>query len=177
MRRVWISLAVLSVTAISIKQLDSAVGLRAVDKASLPGSFRVKVNEVIHDDDIALTQVEFETGPGCSIELNADQSGRGGLTSRSTEQPDGDGLVRSRLIILGDHVVWGDGTANALKFMMKITSGAATAKMTHTGPLENATDLTKALSVLIQSGEYRYDEPVKAVRFQDVTYSVVVKGK
>jgi hypothetical protein len=63
------------------------------------------------------------------------------------------------------------------KVVMKIKAGSATATMLNTGPMPKDKRLTDTLSVLIEPGEFRYEAARRLVRFQDVTYSLVVERR
>jgi hypothetical protein len=156
-------------------------GVRAVihaDEKSPPDqSFVVKVSEILHEDDLIVTQVEIEAQPGTIVEVISDKPNRGGVVAASPEPTELDRTPRTRLMLFGDHVVWEAGSTNVLKFMMKIKSGSGTAIMSNTGPMPKGKRLADALSVLIEPGSYRYEAATKLVRFQDVTYSLVVRAR
>jgi hypothetical protein len=77
-------------------------------------------------------------------------------------------------MIFGDHVVWGAGSTNVLKFMMKIKAGSGTATMMNTGPMPKEKRLAETVSVLVEPGQYRYEAATRLVKFEDVTYSLAV---
>jgi Domain of unknown function (DUF1877) len=161
------------VTALLVHGVPGVI--HAAEKG-LPGqSFVVKVSELIHENDIIVTQVEIEADPGTSVQVISDKSGRGGVTITTPEPTAVNRSARTRLTILGDHVVWDAGPTNLLKFMMKIKAGSASATMMTTGPMPKDKRLAETLSVLIEPGEYRYEAATRLVRFEDVTYSLVVK--
>ena len=137
----------------------------------------MNVSELIHEDDIIVTQVEIEAQPGSMVEVISDKPNRGGVSAASPEPTQVDPSPRTRLVIIGDHVVWEAGSTNVLKFKMKIKAGSATATMTNTGPMPKDKRLADTLSVLIEPGEYRYEAATRLVRVKDVTYSLVVSGR
>jgi hypothetical protein len=69
------------------------------------------------------------------------------------------------------------GHTNLLKFTMKIKAGPGTATMMNTGPMPKGKRLAEMVSVQIKPGKYQYEAATKLVRFEDVTYSLVVKKR
>ena len=49
--------------------------------------------------------------------------------------------------------------------------------MKTTGPMPKDKRLAEMVSVLIEPGQYRYEAATRLVRFEDVTYSLVVKSR
>lgn len=177
MKKLHLILAVLALIGTTLL-VCGVPGVNHADEKRLPDqSFVVKVSELIHEDDISVTQVEIEAQPGTSVEVISDKPDRGGVTVATPEPTELDRSPRTRLTIFGDHVVWEAGPTNLLKFMMKMKAGSGTATMTTTGPMPKGKRLAEMLSVLIEPGEYHYEAPTRLVRFEDVTYSLVVKRR
>ena len=120
-------------------------------------------------------RLEIEAQPGSIVEVIADKPGRGGVAAPCPSSPVPIICPGTQLVIFADHVVWEAGSTNALKFMMKIKAGSGTATMINTGPMPKGKSLAETLSVIIKPGEYRYEEATKLAKFQDVTYSLVVR--
>jgi hypothetical protein len=175
MKKLYLIFAVLLVVGTALLANGVPGVIHAAEKG-LPGqSFVVKVSELIRENDILVTQVEIEAEPGTSVEIISDKSDRGGVTITTPEPTGVTRSARTRLTIFGDHVVWEAGPTNILKFLMKIKAGSASATMMSTGPMPKDKRLAETLSVLIDRGEYRYEAATRLVRFEDVTYSLVVK--
>jgi hypothetical protein len=177
MKQFSLILAMLLVAAAVLLVRGVPAAIRAGEKRSSDQRFVVKVSELIHEDDIIVTQVEIEAQPGSIVEVISDKPNRGGITAASPEPTSVDRSPRTRLILFGDHVVWEAGSTNVLKFMMKIKAGSGTATMTNTGPMPKEKRLEETLSVLIEPGEYQFEAATKLVRFQDVTYSLIVRKR
>ena len=177
MRKLYLTLALLTFVGTTLLMHGIPAVIHADEKGSPDQSFVVKVSELIHEDDIIVTQLEIEAQPGTSVEVIADEPNRGGVTATSPEPTEGDRSPRTRLTIFGDHVVWAAGPTNLLKFMMKIKAGSGTATMVNTGPMHGDKRLTEIMSVLIEPGQYRYEVATRLVSFEDVTYSLVVKRR
>jgi RNA polymerase sigma factor (sigma-70 family) len=139
------------------------------------GTFRVTVNEVIHDEGTVVTQIGIETRPGSKIELLPDQENRNmNSVSVTTGSNDPAGM---QLVVLGDHVQgqWKGGSANAVKFVLSYKVGKISSSTSETVPLpEGAKQLADVLTVPIKSGEYKYGQPAKLLTFKGVTYRLVV---
>ena len=177
MKRLYSILAVLPLVGTALLVHGFPAVTHADEKGLPDQSFVVKVSELIHEDDIIVTQVEIEAQPGSFVEVISDKPDRGGVAAASPEPTGVDRSPRTRLIIFGNHVVWEAGSTNVLKFMMKIKAGSGTATMMNTGPMPKDKRLADTLSVLIESGEYRYEATTRLVRFEDVTYSLVVRRR
>ena len=178
MKRLWFNLAILALIVTTFwTTLGVSGGVGDDQQGSHRENFRVTVTKLIHEEDIIVTQVEIEARPGCYVEVVSDKQNRGGVGAASSEPSQANRSPRTRLTIVGDHVVWDAGSVNALKFLMRIASGSSTAAMTNTGPMPRDKRLAEAVSVLIEPGEYGYGEVSRLVRFQDVTYSLVVKSR
>src|SRR4051812_9117613 len=83
-------------------------------------SFRLTVDEVVHEDSIIVTRVGIETGSDSRVRVVSDKPNRGGLSTAA--RPGGE--PPTQVVIFGDHVRWEAGSTNALKFMMKAVGGS-----------------------------------------------------
>jgi RNA polymerase sigma factor (sigma-70 family) len=146
-------------------------------KAPPDKTFRVTVNEVIHDDSAVVTQIDIETQPGSTIELSSDKE-KGGGTTLSTEAADPNrpnGPSRMRVIVFADQVEGKEGAATAVKFLFGHKVGKISGSTSETVPMPaGARQLSDLLTVLIKSGEYKYGQATKVVTFKGVTYSLLV---
>lgn len=176
MKGLRFGLAILAVISV-FSVLRVVGGVAQGQEGAQRGTFRVTVTKVLDEEDIIVAQVEIEAMPGCQVEVVSDKPDRGGVGASTPEPSPTDRSPRTRLTIVGDHVVWAAGMTDALKFLMRMPGGTGTATMTNTGPMPNGKRLSDAISVLIEPGEYRYGEATKLVRFQDVTYSLIVKTR
>ena len=177
MKKLPLIFTALPVVSMALVVHGVSAGNHPDEKASLDQGFVVKVSELVHEDDIIVTQVEIEAQPGSTVEVISDKPNRGGIMAASPEPTSVDRSPRTRLTIFGDHVVWEAGSTDVLKFMMKIKAGSGTATMTNTGPMPKEKRLAETLSVLIEPGEYQYEAATRLVRFQDVTYSLIVRKR
>jgi hypothetical protein len=174
MKRLFLNLVVLPLIGTPLLVHGIPAVTRADEKGSPDQSFVVKVSELIHEDDIIVTQVDIEAQPGSFVEVTSDKPDRGGVTVATPEPTEVDRSPRTRLTIFGDHVVWEAGPTNLLKFMMKLMAGSRTATMMTTGPMPKGKRLAEMVSVLIEPGQYRYEAATRFVKFENVTYSLVV---
>ncbi|MFO0891087.1 MAG: hypothetical protein U0790_18325 [Isosphaeraceae bacterium] len=176
MKEFRLDLTVLAViTTFSALRIVSGAG--DGQRGTQRGTFRVSVMKLLDEEDIIVAQIEIEAMPGCYVEVASDKPDRGGVGAATPEPSPTDRSPRTRLTIVGDHVVGGAGTTDALKFLMRMTGGSGTAAMTNTGPIPRGKRLSETVSVLIEPGEYSYGEATRLVRFQDVTYSLIVKTR
>jgi RNA polymerase sigma factor (sigma-70 family) len=146
-------------------------------KAPPPKTFRVTVNEVIHDDSTVVTQIDIEAQPGSTIELSSDKDKGGGTTfdSEATDPDRPNGPSRMQLIVFADQVEGKEGTATAVKFLLGHKVGKISGSTSETVPMPaGAKQLSDLLTVPIKSGEYRYGQMTKVVTFKGVTYSLLV---
>jgi RNA polymerase sigma factor (sigma-70 family) len=142
-------------------------------------SFRVKVNEVIHDETTVVTQIDIETPPGSTVELSSDKDKGGGTTfsSDATGPNRPNGPSRMQLIVFADQVEWKGGAGTVVKFMLGHKVGRISSSTSDTGLMPaGAKQLSDLLTVPIKSGEYRFGQATKLVTFKGVNYSLVVTG-
>jgi RNA polymerase sigma factor (sigma-70 family) len=148
------------------------------DAEALPeATFRVTVNEVLHDDSTVVTQIDIETPPGSTVELRSNKDKRGNLSLSSDANNSKRPGERShvQLVILADQVEWKESSTSAVKFVLGYKFGSSSGSFSEARPMPaDARQLTDLLTMSIKSGEYKYELPVKVVTYKGATYSVVV---
>jgi RNA polymerase sigma-70 factor (ECF subfamily) len=134
-------------------------------------TFRVTVNELIHDHGTLVAQIDIEAPQGAAIDLVADKPSKGGGSSiLSTGVP-----ATARFIVLGDQVEWEGGPTKAVKFMLAQKTGSISTSFSEAGPMpDTAKQLSDLLTMPIKSGEYKLGEATKMVTFKGTTYNLVV---
>ena len=134
-------------------------------------TFRVTVNELLHDDDTLVAQIDIEAPPGAAIDLVADKLNKGGTSSTlRTGAP-----ATMRFIVFGDQVEWKGGPTKAVKFMVAHKTGSISSSFSEAGPMpDGAKQLSDLLTLPIKSGEYKLGQATKMVTFKGTTYSLVV---
>jgi hypothetical protein len=132
---------------------------------------------VISEESILVTQLDIETLPGSWVQVVADKANRGGggVSAGSPDPARPDERPRTQVTIFADHAEWKAGSANVLKFMMRYSGTSGASSSSDTGPMPEAKRLADVVTVVIKPGEYKYGVATKLVRFNDVTYSLVVK--
>ncbi len=85
------------------------------------------------------------------------------------------GLSRLRFTVFADQVECKEGPTNAYKFLIaykvgKISGSASEARLMPAG----ATQLSDLMTLSINSGDYKFGQPVKFLTFRGKAYSIVV---
>jgi RNA polymerase sigma factor (sigma-70 family) len=147
----------------------------AVNGAAANETFRVTVNEVIHDDSTVVTQVEIDAARGATIEMFTDQDKREGAGTHMALGPsDTSGPARIKLTIFADQVEWKAGSTNLAKFMLHWKLGKISSSTSETDPMPAGKQLADLLTVPIKSGQYPCGKVTKLLTFKGKTYSLVV---
>jgi hypothetical protein len=143
-------------------------------RAPADASFRVTVNEVIHDETTVVTQIGIEAPPRSVVELFSDDKRVNSISSADLpNRPNG--MSEMQVILFADHVELKEGLANAVKFMLAYKVGKISSSTSDTAPMPaDAKKLADLLTVPIKSGEYKCGLATKMVTFKGVTYSLVV---
>jgi len=140
-------------------------------------SFRVSVDEVLHDDSTIATRLGIDALPGSTVELFSEKDKRV-ISSLSTDLADPDrrgGLSRFQLVIFADQVELEGGSTNVVKFVLAYKVGSISSSISDAGPMPaGAEQLAELLTLPIKSGEYKYGQATKLVTFKGATYSFVV---
>lgn len=143
------------------------------------GKFRVAVNEVIHDDNTLVAQVDIETPPGATIQLLSDKgkddSLSASLTPAVSDSKEPGGRAHTRLTVFADQIEYQEGPINAYKFMFAYKLGKISSSASDAGPMPaGAKRLSDLLTLHMKSGEYRYGQATKLVTFKGKTFSILV---
>ena len=177
MRKLRVGLATMTMLMAAFSRARVSGEAGADQQGSTQENFRVKVTKLIHEEDIIVTQVEIEASraPTWRSSPTSPTVGVSGLprpepTQRKPVAPDPvDDLRGSRGV--------GSRFHERPQVHDEDHGGSGTATMTNTGPMPRDKRLAETVSVLIEPSEYRYEAATRLVRFQDVTYSLVVRKR
>jgi RNA polymerase sigma factor (sigma-70 family) len=139
-------------------------------------SFHVTVTDIIRDDNTIVTQLDFETPPGITLEVFCDKDSRGTFTL-SSDSTDGKGgaASHSQVVIFGDEVESKRDSTSIVKFMIAYKVGRISSSTSQADPMPaNAKQLSDLLTVPIKTGDYKFGQPTKLATFKNSTYTVVV---
>ncbi len=123
-------------------------------------SYRVTVNEVIHEDSVVVTQVEIETLPGSTVELSSEKGKPVGTSiSSDTFDPDRpDKRSRFQVTIFADQFEPKDGSTKVVKFMLGHKFGSTT----RSGSITSSTSETIAMPAGAKVLADVLDVPIKS---------------
>jgi hypothetical protein len=142
-------------------------------------SFRVTVNEVIHDESIVVDQIGIQAPQGCKLEVTSDKRRGNSVLSASvlsadvSHPPDGSSAVQ--LVYLADQFEGRRGEPSMVKFMFGYKLGGISGSTSSSAVMPaDASNVSSLLSPRIKSGEYKFGQAVKLVTFQSETYTLTV---
>jgi RNA polymerase sigma factor (sigma-70 family) len=139
-------------------------------------TFRVTVNELIHDDTTVVTQVDIESARGSTVELYTDKGKREGTGTSMTLSPsDSNGPSHIKLIIFADQFEWKASSTMLVKFMLQYKVGKISSSTSTGDPMPAGyKDLAELLKVPIKSGEYECGQVIMLLTFNGKTYHLLV---
>jgi hypothetical protein len=173
MRRLVLGSTCVSLVLAVVWAANVRSGSPAGEAAVPQERFRVTVDDILHEDSVSVTSVGIDTLPKSWVQVTSDLPKRGGagvVTSAETAGPS-----HARVTFLTDHAEWKHGSANTLKFMMRVESGTGTSTLSDTGPMPEARRLADVYQVSIKPGVYPYGASLNLATYKDVTYSLIVK--
>ena len=145
-----------------------AVGEIQPTKPQAKAKFQLDVQPVLKYEDVQVYTIDIKARPGVSVRLVTDAPGKGGLSYVGlADEP-------LRLTILGNHVTGAAGSADSVKFLMRLNG----AMMSSTGQMpKGARTLADVLTIAAKSGEYSEDRRIPMVTFEGVTYSLLAQQR